>query len=154
MAKKAPAKPAAKRKPAKKTPVQPAVVPIEAEVTFEPIAWRSWLVSGAKAVALIVCGIVAGVWGAGGIEVGPNAPAYNDSLAESHTNDRASQIRILREYASETFSSDPDAQKWLNEQRIAARPTDWIPYTDELGIAADAGPDAVKAFADKLEGKR
>ena len=154
MAKKAPAKPASKRKPAKKTPVQPAVEPIEAEVTFESIAWRPWLVSGAKAVALIVCGIVAGVWGAGGIEVGPKAPAYNDSLAESHTNDRASQIRILREYASETFSSDPDAQKWLNEQRIAARPTDWIPYTDELGIAADAGPDAVKAFADKLEGKR
>ena len=54
MAKKAPAKPAAKRKPAKKTPVQPAVEPIEAEVTFESIAWRSWLVSGAKAAALIV----------------------------------------------------------------------------------------------------
>lgn len=154
MAKKAPAKKAPAKRPAKKTPVQPIVVPIEAEVTFESIAWRSWLVSGAKAVAWIVCGAVAGVYAAGGIEVGPKAPAYNDSLAESHTNDRASQIRILREYASKTFSSDPDAQKWLNEQRIAARPTDWIPYTDELGVAADAGPDAVKAFADKLEGKR
>jgi hypothetical protein len=97
---------------------------------------------------------VAGVYAAGGIEVGPNAPAYNDSLAQSHTNDRASQIRILRKYASKTFSSDPDAQKWLNEQRIAARPTDWIPYTDELGKKADEGPEAVKAFADALEGKR
>ena len=156
MAKKAPAKKApAKRKPqAKKTPVQPAVEPIEAEVTPKSIAWRPWLVSGAKAVALIFCGVIAGIYAAGGLEVGPKAPAYNDSLAESHTNDRASQIRILREYASKTFSSDPDAQKWLNEQRIAARPTDWIPYTDELGVAADAGPDAVKAFADKLEGKR
>ncbi len=152
MAKKAPAKKApAKRKPQAK---KPAVVPIEAEVTFEPIAWRPWLRSGAKAAALIVCGMMAGIWVSGGIEVGPKAPAYNDSLAQSHTNDRASQIRILREYASKTFSSDPDAQKWLNEQRIAARPTDWIPYTDELGVAADAGPDAVKAFADKLEGKR
>ena len=158
MAKKAPAKKApAKRKPQAKKPVVPNPIGYDAEALdrhLESIAWRSWLVSGAKAVALIVCGIVAGVWGAGGIEVGPKAPAYNDSLAESHTNDRASQIRILREYASETFSSDPDAQKWLNEQRIAARPTDWIPYTDELGIAADAGPDAVKSFADKLEGKR
>jgi hypothetical protein len=103
---------------------------------------------------LIVVGAVAGVLGAGGIEIGPEPVVYTDSLAQSHTNDRASQIRILREYAGKTFSGDPDAQKWLNEQRIAARPTDWIPYTDELGVAADAGVDAVKAFADKLEGKR
>ena len=170
MAKKAPAKKApAKRKPAAKKPVQPAIELselsdetkkrlteiLEAKAdSSESIAWRSWLVSGTRAAALIVCGAVAGIYAAGGIEVGPKAPAYNDSLAESHTNDRASQIRILREYASKTFGSDPEAQKWLNEQRIAARPTDWIPYTDELGVAADAGVDAVKAFADKLEGKR
>jgi hypothetical protein len=149
MAKKAPAKKAPAKRPAKKTPVQPAVV-----APTESIAWRSWLGSGVKAVALIVCGALVGIYAAGGIEVGPNAPAHNDSLAQSHTNDRASQIRILREYASKTFSSDPDAQKWLNEQRIAARPTDWIPYTDELGKKADEGPEAVKAFADALEGKR
>jgi hypothetical protein len=149
MAKKAPAKKApAKRKPAAKKAPAIAVVPSKS------IAWRPWLVSGAKAVALIVVGAVAGVLGAGGIEIGPEPVVYTDSLAQSHTNDRASQIRILREYAGKTFSGDPDAQKWLNEQRIAARPADWIPYTDELGVAADAGPDAVKAFADKLEGKR
>jgi hypothetical protein len=149
MAKKAPAKKApAKRKPAAKKAPAAVVVPPKS------IAWRSWLVSGAKAAAWIVCGAVAGVYAAGGIEVGPGPVVYTDSLAQSHTNDRASQIRILREYAGKTFSSDPDAQKWLNEQRIAARPADWIPYTDELGLAADAGVDAVKAFADKLEGKR
>jgi len=148
MAKKAPAKKApAKRKPAAKKPAVAVVPP-------KSIAWRPWLVSGAKAAALIVCGAVAGVYAAGGIPIGPGPVVYTDSLAESHTNDRASQIRILREYAGKTFSGDPDAQKWLNEQRIAARPTDWIPYTDELGFAADAGVDAVKAFADKLEGKR
>ncbi len=148
MAKKAPAKKApAKRKPAAKKAPAIAVVPSKS------IAWRPWLVSGAKAVALIVVGAVAGVLGAGGIEIGPEPVVYTDSLAQSHTNDRASQIRILREYAGKTFSGDPDAQKWLNEQRIAARPTDWIPYTDELGVAADAGVEAVKAFADKLEGK-
>jgi hypothetical protein len=149
MAKKAPAKKApAKRKPAAKKATVIAIVPSRS------IAWRPWLVSGAKAAALIVCGAVAGVYAAGGIPIGPGPVVYTDSLAESHTNDRASQIRILREYAGKTFSGDPDAQKWLNEQRIAARPTDWIPYTDELGFAADAGVDAVKAFADKLEGKR
>lgn len=148
MAKKAPAKkaPAKRKQAAKKAPVV-AVEPLK------PIAWRSWLVSGAEAAAWIVCGAVAGVYAAGGIEVGPGPVVYTDSLAQSHTNDRASQIRILREYAGKTFSGDPDAQKWLNEQRIAARPTDWIPYTDELGFAANAGPEAVKAFATKLEGK-
>ena len=148
MAKKAPAKPPAKRKPAAKKAPAIAIVPSKS------IAWRSWLVSGAKAAAWIVCGAVAGVYAAGGIEIGPGPVVYTDSLAQSHTNDRASQIRILREYAGKTFSGDPDAQKWLNEQRIAARSTDWIPYTDELGFAADTGVDAVKAFADKLEGKR
>ena len=149
MGKKAPAKKApAKRKPAAKKAPAAAVVPPKS------IAWRSWLVGGAKAVALIVCGAVAGVYAAGGIDIGPGPVVYTDSLAESHTNDRASQVRILREYLGKTFASEPEAQKWLNEQRIAARPTDWIPYTDELGVAADAGPDAVKAFADKLEGNR
>jgi hypothetical protein len=153
MAKKAPAKPAAKRKPRAKNRVDIAGEKLTKELT-KSIAWRSWLVSGAEAAAWIVCGAVAGVYAAGGIEVGPEPVVYTDSLAQSHTNDRSSQIRILREYAGKTFSGDPDAQKWLNEQRISARPTDWIPYTDELGVAADAGPDAVKAFADKLEGKR
>jgi hypothetical protein len=148
MAKKAPAKPPAKRKPAAKKAPAAVVVPLKS------IAWRSWLVGGAKAAALIVAGAVAGVYAAGGIPIGPGPVVYTDSLAQSHTNDRASQIRILREYAGKTFANDPEAQKWLNEQRIAARPTDWIPYTDELGFAADAGVDAVKAFADKLEGKR
>jgi hypothetical protein len=149
MAQKAPAKKApAKRKPAAKKATAAAVVPPKS------IAWRSWLVGGAKAAALIVCGAVAGVYAAGGIPIGPGPVVYTDSLAESHTNDRASQVRILREYAGKTFSNEPEAQAWLNAQRIAARPDDWIPYTDELGAAADQGPGAVKAFADKLEGKQ
>jgi hypothetical protein len=140
-------------KPEKK-PADDGVEKIKIYTPSEPIAWRSWLVGGAKAAALIVAGAVAGVYAAGGMPIGPGPVVYTDSLAESHTNDRASQVRILREYLGKTFASEPEAQKWLNEQRIAARPTDWIPYTDELGVAADAGPDAVKAFADKLEGNR
>jgi hypothetical protein len=147
MAKKAPAKKApAKRKPAAK---KPAADP----VPTKSIAWRSWLVSGAKAVALIVCGAFAGVYAAGGIPIGPGPVVFNDSLATAHSNDRATQIRILREYVGKTFASEPEAQKWINEQRIAARPDDFGPYTDELGKAADDGIDAVKALADKLEGK-
>lgn len=149
MAKKAPAKKAsAKRKPRAKNPVERAAV-----VPTKPIAWRSWLVSGSKAVALIVAGLGGGIWWAGGIPIGPGPVVFNDSLATAHSNDRATQIRILREYVGKTFASEPEAQKWINEQRIAARPDDFGPYTDELGKAADDGIDAVKALADKLEGK-
>lgn len=148
MAKKAPAKKApAKRKPAAKKPTV-------TDIPLKPIAWRSWLVSGAKAAALIVAGAVAGVYAAGGIPIGPGPVVRNDSLATAHSNDRATQIRILREYAGKTFASEPEAQKWINDQRIAARPDDFGPYTDELGKAADDGIEAVKALADKLEGKR
>jgi hypothetical protein len=155
MAKKAPAKKApTKRKPRAKKPVVTVDFPALDEAKAKSIAWRSWLVGGAKSVALIVCGAVAGVYAAGGLPIGPSPVVYTDSLAESHTNDRATQVRILREYAGKTFANEPEAQKWLNEQRIAARPDDWGPYTDELGVAADQGPDAVKAFADKLEGKQ
>jgi hypothetical protein len=88
-----------------------------------------------------------------GADVVPS-PIRSDSLAASHSNDRATQVRILREYASRQFASDAEAQGWLNEQRIAARPTDWQPYTDELGKACLEGPAAVRAFADRLEGVR
>jgi len=88
-----------------------------------------------------------------GGDVGPGPSPRNDSLAQSHANDRASQVRILREYAAKSFSNDSDAIKWLNEERVAARPKDWIPFTDELGVACDAGPEAVKALADRLEVK-
>jgi hypothetical protein len=90
--------------------------------------------------------------GGGGYTPGPG-PICNDSLSQSHAADRASQVRILREYAGKSFSDEPTAQKWLNDQRAEARKTDWIPYTDELGAAADSGVDAVKALADRLEAK-
>jgi hypothetical protein len=153
MAKKAPAKPAAKRKPRAKKPVEPAVKLYEKDVLKSSSPWRRFMLVGI-AVAGLAVSFGGGVWSAGGINIGPKPPAFSDSLAESHKNDRASQVRILREYAGKTFANEPEAQKWLNDQRIAARPDDWGPYTDELGVAADAGPDAVKAFADKLEGKR
>jgi hypothetical protein len=106
-------------------------------------------------LALIASGLIGGLllmFSGGGLP-GPG-PSRNDSLAQSHVADRVSQVRILREYAGKTFANEPEAQKWLNDQRIAARITDWIPYTDELGAAADQGPEAVKALADRLEQKR
>ena len=157
MAKKAPAKKApAKRKPRAKKPVVPAVVPVVDPTDYgTPIEFPAWLMSGLKAIALFVLGSLGGIWAAGGILIGPSpGPATSDCLSQSHAADRVSQIRILREYAGKSFADEPTAQKWLNDQRIEARKADWIPYTDELGAAADSGADAVKALADKLEDAR
>ena len=102
----------------------------------------------AAAVAMMIGGVL--LLGGGG-NVSPNPVPEGDSLAQSHANDRATQVRILREYVTREFANDQAAQQWLNEQRVAARPADWIPYTDELGKACLDGQDAVKALADRLE---
>jgi hypothetical protein len=136
---------------------------IEAPVPIEPtddgkpvVVWRSVFSAMATVIPLVLSlgmGWVLGVYSAGGVPIGPGPIVRNDSLSQAHVADRVSQVRILREYAGKTFPNEPEAQKWLNEQRIAARITDWIPYTDELGTAADSGVEAVKALADRLEGK-
>ena len=154
MAKKAPAKAPAKRKPRAKKPVD--VVPVVDTTDYgTPVEFPAWLVMGLKAIALLVLGSLGGIWAAGGIDVSPSpGPTTSDCLSQAHAADRVSQIRILREYAGKSFADEPTAQKWLNDQRIEARKADWIPYTDELGAAADSGADAVKALADKLEDAR
>lgn len=154
MAKKAPAKLPAKRKPRAKKPVA-VVVPIVDTTDYgTPVELPAWITTGLKAIALLVLGGLGGIWSAGGIDVSPSpGPATSDCLSQSHAADRVSQVRLLREYAGKSFPDESTAQSWLNAQRIEARKTDWIPYTDELGAAADSGVDAVKALADKLEGK-
>lgn len=106
-------------------------------------------------LALIASGLIGGLLLLNGGKGGAKpSPEFNDSLAESHKADRSTQVRILREYVGKTFASELDARDWLNNQRIEARKNDFAPYTDELGNAADAGVEEVKALADKLEGKQ
>jgi hypothetical protein len=151
MAKKAPAKKApAKRKPAAKKAPAIAVVPPK------PIAWRSWLVGGAKAVALIVVGAVAGVYAAGGIPIGPGPVVRNDVLQQSYDADRITQAAVLRELSEQDFDGGTDdgrlkAGEWFNAQRFRNRPTDYKPYTDAVSEAIAA--DKVGWMADELEGK-
>lgn len=154
MAKKAPAKKApAKRKPRAKKPVQPAIELTEKDLV-KSIAWRSWLVSGAKAVALIVCGAVAGIWSAGGIEVGPG-PVGN-VLQQSFAADRLTQAAVLRELSEKDFDGSTgdgrrEAGEWFNAQRFRNRAVDYKPYTDAVAEAIAA--DKVGWMADELEGK-
>ena len=150
MAKKATAtKAPAKRKPAAKKPTV-------AEAPSKSIAWRSWLVSGAKSVALIVCGAVAGVWVSGGIEVGPGPVVRNDVLQQSYDADRVTQAAVLRELSEQDFDGTTDdgrkqAGEWFNAQRFRNRPADYKPYTDAVAEAIAA--DKVGWMADELEGK-
>ena len=124
MAKKAPAKKApAKRKPAAKKATVIAIVPSKS------IAWRSWLVSGAKAAALIVCGAVAGIWGAGGIEIGPG-PLPADSVSavfdtqettfRSLSGERAEALR-----AGE-IKSEAESAAWMSSRFIPKAEAAWI----------------------------
>ena len=159
MAKKAPAKkPPAKRKPRAKKPVVPNPIGYDAEALdrhLESIKWRPWLVSGAKAAALIVCGMVAGIWSAGGIEVGPGPVVRNDVLQQSYDADRVTQAGVLRDYAAQGFANDDagreQATKWFNENRFRNRPADFRPYTSAVTDHFAAG--TLAKFADELEGK-
>jgi hypothetical protein len=149
MAKKAPAKKApAKRKPAAKKPTV-------TEASSKPIAWRSWLVGGAKAVTLIVCGAMVGVYASGGIPIGPGPVVRNDVLQQSYDADRITQAAVLREYAAKEFKNDDAgreaATKWFNENRFRNRPADFRPYTSAVTDHFAAG--TLAKFADELEGK-
>jgi len=149
MEKKAPAKKApAKRKPAAKKPTVK-------EVPSKSIAWRSWLVSGAKAVALIVVGAVAGAYAAGGIPIGPGPVVRNDVLQQSYNADRITQAAVIRDYAAQGFKNDDAgraaATKWFNDNRFRNRGPDFRPYTSAVTDHFAAG--TLAKFADELEGK-
>lgn len=138
MAKKAPAKPRAKRKPRPKKPVDAVIIDaIRQHIAEDPfdnappksIAWRSWLGSGVNAVALIAVGTVAGVYAAGGIEVGPGPKndavatvfrtqetAFRDLSAERAKALRAGQI------ASESASVD-----WMSARFLPKAEAAWTP---------------------------
>lgn len=147
MAKKAPAKKApAKRKPAaKKAPAIAVVAPTES------IAWRSWLVSGARAAALIVAGVVAGIWASGGIAVLPSPrPTVNDCLTVAYAADRVSQIAVLRELAEQPFDGTSDdgrreAGEWFTQNRFKNRASDFSAYTDRVAEAIASNSEDVLA---------
>jgi hypothetical protein len=124
MAKKAPAKKApAKRKPAAKKSPTIAVVPPKS------IAWRSWLVSGAKAATWIVCGAVAGVYAAGGIEIGPG-PVPADSVSAVFDTQELAFRSLSGERAkalqSGEINSEADSAAWMSSRFIPKAEAAWI----------------------------
>lgn len=115
MAKKAPAKLPAKRKPRAKKPVDDGLEKIKIYTPSEPIAWRSWLVGGAKAAALVVAGAVAGVYAAGGIPIGPSpSPSDAVSLAfdQYETLWRAIQLETAKKLEAGEFTTSQQVTQY------------------------------------------
>ena len=171
MAKKAPAKKAlAKRTPRAKKPVQPAIELSElsdetkkrlAQILDakaappKSIAWRSWLVSGAKAVALIVAGAVAGIWSAGGIEVGPGpSPAdavsavfdTQESAFRSLSGERAKALR------DGEIKSEADSAAWMSSRFIPKAEAAWIVLLTEEAKAFGGEQWTAEKEASHIEG--
>jgi hypothetical protein len=157
MAKKAPAKTApAKRKPRAKKPVD--VVPVVDTTDYgTPVEFPAWLMSGLKAIALLVLGSLGGIWAAGGIPIGPSpGPSTSDCLSQSHAADRVSQITVLRELAAQPLDGATDdgrkqAGEWFNANRFRNRADDFGAYTDAVSEAIAANSE--EKLAAELEGK-
>lgn len=150
MAKKAATKPAAKKRPAKAKPVEPAVAPAESSSPWR----RSMLVGGA--VAGLVASFVAGAWSAGGWQVGPGPVVRNDVLQQAYDADRATQVAVLRDLAKQPFDGTTDdgrkqAGQWFNAQRFRNRPNDYGAYTDRVSEAIAANSE--DSLANELEAK-
>ena len=82
----------------------------------------------------------------------PIPAPLGDVLGQCHVADRASQVRILRQASTMPVATVEDKQaavKFVNDQRIASRTADWIPFTDEVGKAIDGG--TLSQLADTLE---
>ena len=156
MAKKAPAKTPAKRKPRAKKPVD--VVPvIDTPDIGTPVEFPAWLTGGLKAIALLVLGSLGGIWFAGGIDVSPSpGPTGKDCLQVTHAADRVSQVAVLRELAAQPFDGTTDdgrkqAGEWFNANRFRNRADDFGAYTDAVSEAIAGNTEA--ELAKKLEGK-
>ena len=157
MAKKAPAKPAAKRKPRAKKPVVPAVPIVDPTDYGTPIEFPTWLTMGLKAIALLVLGSLGGIWVAGGIDVSPGpGPTVNDCLSQSHAADRVSQVAVLKELAAQPFDGATgdgrkQAGEWFNAQRFRNRPDDFGPFTDAVSEAIAGNTEG--KLAEQLKAK-
>ena len=154
MAAKKPAKTPAKRKPAKKKPVHPAIELSEKDVLKPSSTLQLWLVRGCYVVLL--CGsFLGGAWSTGGWNIGPKPIVRNDVLQQSYDADRVSQAKILREYAAQGFVNDDagrqKATDWFNANRFRNRGPDFRPYTSAVTDHFAAG--TLEKFADELEGK-
>ena len=128
MAKKAPAKPAAKRKPAAKKPVVPAV-PIDDPTDYgTPVEFPAWLTMGLKAIAFLVLGSLGGIWAAGGIDVSPG-PGPTDAVSAVYDTQEAAFRRLSGERAKALRAGEITSEKasadWMAAKYLPASDAAW-----------------------------
>jgi hypothetical protein len=105
-------------------------------------------------LALIASGLIGGIllMFSGG---SPGA-TVKDCLTVAHAADRATQIAVLRELASQPFDGATDdgrrkAGEFFNAQRFRNRASDFAGFTDAVAEAISENAEA--DLAKKLEGK-
>lgn len=86
----------------------------------------------------------------------PGPSPQNDTLAASYAADRATQVAVLRELASQPFDGATDdgrrqAGEWFNAQRFRNRANDFGAYTDRVADAIAANSE--DTLASELEAK-
>lgn len=94
--------------------------------------------------------------GPNGCDMPGPGPGGDDVLSQSYAADRATQVAVLRELASQPFDGTTDdgrlqAGEWFNAQRFRNRANDFRAYTDAVAEAIAA--NAEDALAAQLEGK-
>ena len=154
MAKKAPAKTPAKRKPRPKKPVDAVVPIVDTTDIGTPVEFPAWLTGGLKAITLLVLGSLGGIWVSGGIEVLPGP--VGDVLQQSYSADRVTQVAVLRDLATQPLDGTTDdgrkqAGEWFNAQRFRNRANDFGGYTDRVAEAIAANSE--DKLAEQLEAK-
>jgi hypothetical protein len=103
--------------------------PPEKTVPSNPIAWRSWLVGGAKIAALLGLGFAGGVWQAGGIPIGPG-PQKADVISAVFDE----QESALRELSGErakalragTIKSEAESVAWMQSRFLPRVEASWV----------------------------
>ena len=117
MAKKAAVKPPAKKAPAKRKPVAPV-----AETTRE-FPWRLVVRYAAFGGAMLLFGVMGGVWSAGGIPIGPSpapADAVSKSFDEYETLWRAVQVAAADKLDSGEFTQSQQVTEYRSRADGAA----------------------------------
>lgn len=150
MAKKAATKPAAKKRPAKRKPVEPAIELSElSDDTKKRLAeildakkqspakssspWRRLLWSGGVVAGLAVS-FVGGAWSAGGWQIGPG-PAHADSVSAVYDALEAKFRSVNGECAgllrAGELKSEKAAADWIQERLEEASQPIWVPLLQE-----------------------
>lgn len=154
MAKKAPAKLPAKRKPRAKKPVA-VVVPIVDTTDYgTPVEFPAWITTGLKTIALLVLGSLGGIWFAGGIDVSPS-PAKPDAVSAVYDTQEAAFRRLSGERAKALrageIKSEADSAAWMSSRFIPKAEAAWIVLLTEEAKAFGGEQWAAEKEASHIE---